>query len=188
MEAVRRFHVLSSSHGLPYCVVGGMAVIRNGYARTTMDVDILTDRREWMELLPLTGDLSSEGSDSCRDVQTGVRIDILFSDDDWGMPMPMPDPAMVGEFDKELGANFIGLHALVQLKAAVYLTKLREQDADVAARDRSDVFELIKGNLPQFSKTVIQAYHPAVRKHCMKAFENAVRAEKSGKRRGRNAP
>ena len=67
-------------------------------------------------------------------------------------PSPCRIPGKVGEFDDELGANFIGLHALVQLKAAVYLTKRRELDEDVASKDRSDVFELIRRNLPQFSK------------------------------------
>ena len=57
MEVVRRFHALSISRELPYCVIGGMAVIRNGYARTTMDVDILTYRKNWQKLLPIQGDM-----------------------------------------------------------------------------------------------------------------------------------
>jgi hypothetical protein len=185
MEVVRRFHALSISRELPYCVVGGMAVIRNGYARTTMDVDILTFKKDWRKLLPLEGEISSEGPENCVDKKTGVTIDILFADGDWQMPIGMPDPRKVGEYDLELGACFIGLHALVQLKTAVYLDKLREQGEDVASKDRSDVYELISRNLPEFSKEVIQTYDPAVKKHCMKAFETAVRASKSkiGERR-----
>ena len=186
MEVVRRFHALSSSRELPYCVVGGMAVIRNGYARTTMGVDILTFKKDWQKLLPLEGEISSEGPENCVDNTTGVAIDILFADDDWQMPMRMPDPRKVGEYDQELGAYFIGLHALVQLKTAVYLSKLREQGEDVASKDRSDVYELISRNLTKFSKEVIQTYDPAVNKHCMKAFETAVRASKSKKRERRD--
>jgi len=186
MEVVRRFHALSSSRELPYCVVGGMAVIRNGYARTTMDVDILTFKKDWRKLLPLEGEIFSEGPDSCVDNKTGVTIGILFADDDWQMPMGMPDPRKVGEYDQELGAYFIGLHALMQLKTAVYLDKLREQGEDVASKDRSDVYELINRNLIKFSKEVIQTYDPAVKKHCMKAFEAAVRASKSKKRERRD--
>lgn len=182
METVRRFHALSSSHELPYCVVGGMAVIRNGYARTTMDVDILTYRESWHKLFPLEGEISSTGPESCVDIRTEVTIDILFADDDWQMPMGMPDPRKVREYDEELGAWFIGLHALVQLKTAVYLDKLREQGEDVASKDRSDVYELISRNLAEFSREVIHAYDPAVRKHCMIAFETAVKAEKGKKR------
>ena len=184
MEVVRRFHALSNSRDLPYCVVGGMAVIRNGYARTTIDVDILTFKKDWRKLLPLEGEISSKGPANCVDKKTGVTIDILFADDDWHMPMGMPDPRKVGEYDQELGANFIGLLALVQLKTAVYLDKLRELGEDVASKDRSDVFELISRNRTKFSKEVIQTFDPAVRKHCMKAFETAIRTSK-GKFRGR---
>jgi hypothetical protein len=185
MEVVRRFHAISISRGLPYCVIGGMAVIRNGYARTTVDVDILTFKKDWGKLLPLEGEISSEGPENCVDKKTGVTIDILFADGDWHMPMGMPDPRTVGEYDRELGACFIGLHALVQLKAAVYLEKRREQGEDVASKDRSDVYELISRNCAKFSKEVIQTYDPAVKKHCMKAFETAVRAStgKAGQRR-----
>jgi hypothetical protein len=186
MEVVRRFHALSRSRELPYCVIGGMAVIRNGYARTTMDVDILTFKKDWEKLLPLEGEISSNGPESCVDSKTGVTIDILFADDDWQMPMGMPDPRKVGEYDQELGACFIGLHALVQLKTAVYLSKLREQGEDVASKDRSDVYELISRNLAKFSKEVIQTYDPAVKKHCMKAFETAGRASNSRKRERRD--
>jgi hypothetical protein len=181
MEVVRRFHALSGSLGLPYCVVGGMAVIRNGYPRTTMDVDILTFKEAWRKVLPLVGEIRSEGPENCVDTKTGVTLDILFADDDWQMVMEMPDPLKVGEYDHALGANFIGLHALVQLKAAVYLDKLREQGEDVASKDRSDVYELIRRNLPKFSNEIIQAYHPAVRKHCIDAYGNAVRSAKREK-------
>jgi hypothetical protein len=186
MGVVRRFHALSISRELPYCVVGGMAVIRNGYARTTIDVAILTFKDAWRKVLPLIGEISSEGPANCVDTQTGVTIDILFADDDWQMPMGMPDPRKVGEYDQELGAYFIGLHALVQLKTAVYLDKLREQGEDVASKDRSDVYELISRNLAKFSNEVIQTYDPAVRKHCMKAFETAVRSAKREKLKHRD--
>jgi hypothetical protein len=176
MEVVRRLHALCSARDLPYCVIGGMAVIRNGYARATMDVDILTFKKDWNRLYPLAGEISSKGPDACVDNQTGVTIDILFADDSWNMPMGMPDPSVVGEFDDELGAYFIGLHALVQLKAAIYLEKLGEQGEDVASKDRSDVYELIRRNLPRFSNQIIESFDPAVSKHCMNAFETAVRA------------
>jgi hypothetical protein len=182
MDVVRRFHALSVSRRLPYCVVGGMAVIRNGYARTTMDVDILTLKEDWRRLLPLAGEIASNGPENCVDTRTGVTIDILFADEDWDMAIPMPDPRTAGEYDKDLGACFLGLHALVQLKTAVYLDKLRAQGEDVASKDRSDVYELISRNLSRFSKEVIQAYDPALREHCMTAFETALRAV-GGKRR-----
>ena len=178
MDAVRRFHALSMASKLPYCIIGGMAVIRNGYPRTTVDVDILTYKKEWQQLLPLYGDISSKGAEGCIDNRTGVTIDILFRDDDWQMVMDMPDPRESGQYDEELGAIFMGLHELVQLKTAVYFDKLRSRGEDVASKDRSDVYELIRRNLSQFSRKVIETYDPAVRKHCLNAFQAAVRAAK----------
>jgi hypothetical protein len=102
------------------------------------------------------------------------------------MPMGMPDPRKVGEYDQELGACFIGLHALVQVKTAVYLSKLREQGEDVASKDRSDVYELISRNLAKFSIEVNETYDSAVKEHCRKAFETAVQASKSKKRERRD--
>ena len=178
MDAARRFHAICASRGVTYCVVGGVAVIRNGYRRTTGDIDILTRKAEWLKLLPLEGEISNNGIRRCTDARTGLPIDILFTEDNWKMPTPMPDPTAVAEFDKEYGANFIGLDALVQLKTAAYLSKRREFGENVASKDRSDAFELISRNVSQFSKERIQSYHPGVRKHCLNAFESALRYNK----------
>jgi histone H3/H4 len=182
MEVVRRFHALATAKELPYCVVGGMAVIRNGYERTTMDIDILTFKEAWRHLLPLKGRISSQGPENCVDSEAGVTIDIRFADEDWEMAIPMPDPRNVGEYDEGLGARFIGLHALVQLKMAVHISKLQKSGMEVAAKDLSDVYELIRRSLPKFSKEIIQTYDSAVRENCMKAFESAVRASKEARR------
>jgi hypothetical protein len=40
-----------------------MAVIRNGHARTTIDVDVITFRKDWVKALPLQGEIVSEGVD-----------------------------------------------------------------------------------------------------------------------------
>jgi hypothetical protein len=191
MGVVRRFHALAQARSLPYCVVGGMAVIRNGYPRTTMDVDILTYKKNWQGLLPLEGEITSShdafGTESAVDKATGVTIDILFADANWEMVIPMPDPVKAGEYDAELGAYFISLHNLVQLKTAVYIDKLHVSGPDVAAKDRSDVYELISRNLPRFSKEIIKTYDPAVRENCMKAFESAAREAKREKKGSKRA-
>jgi hypothetical protein len=186
MDAVRRFHAMASTRQLPYCVVGGMAVNRNDYVRTTAGINVLTNRDAWRRIIPLEGDISSDGPESCVDKATGIKIDVLFTDEDWGMVIPMPDASAVGEYDEELGARFIGLHALVQLKAAVYMEKLLEQGEDVASKDRSDVYELMSRNLAKFSKEVIEGYDPAVREHCMKAYDGAVRASRREKQKPRD--
>ena len=186
MAVVRRIHVLCTSRELPYCVIGGMAVVRNGYPRTTIDVDVLTVKKNWLNALPIEGEIASEGNDNCFDKETGVRIDILFADEDWGMVIPMPDPRKVGEFDEELGGKFIGLHALVQLKTAVYLDKLHEHGPATAAKDLADVQALMTNNLDKFSKEAMNGYDPAVRKHCTKILDEVLRVARRRKRRRRD--
>jgi hypothetical protein len=151
-----------------------------------MYVDVLTLKDAWRKALPLKGEITSNGLDSCVDSTTGVTIDVLFCDEDRGMPMPMPDPRKVGEYDEELGARFIGLHALVQLKMAVHLAKLKESGIEVAAKDLGDVYELISRNLAEFSKEVMRDYDPAVRGRCLETFERAARASRREKPRSRD--
>jgi hypothetical protein len=185
-ERLLHFHALSRRHDLPYCVVGGMAGIRNGLLRTTGNVDPLTFKKDWRKILPLVGEISSEGPDTCVDKKTGIPIDILFADEDWEMVMEMPDPRKVGEYDEKMGASFIGLHDLVQLKMAVYLSKLKEHGPATAAKDLGDVQGLMKKNLSKFSKEIVADYHPGIRNQCTGAFEEVTRAESSRKRERRD--
>jgi hypothetical protein len=46
LETARRLHAALTRRGLPYLIVGGLAVLRNGAARTTLDVDILVRRED----------------------------------------------------------------------------------------------------------------------------------------------
>jgi hypothetical protein len=184
MEVIRRFHEVCRSRNLPYCVVGGMAVIRNGAVRTTAGIDVLTLKKEWSSILPLDGEIEGRGPDSCIDTKTGITIDILFADDDWGMVIDMPDPRTAGEYDEANGARFLGLHDLVQLKMAVHLSKLKEFGPATAAKDLADVQELIGNNLPQFSGEILSGYHPAVREQCRAVVDEVTRS-RSGKRSAR---
>ena len=184
MEVIRRFHALCQSRNLPYCVIGGMAVIRNGAVRTTADIDILTLRKEWSSILPLSGEIADRGPNSCIDTKTGITIDVLFTDEDWGMVIDMPDPRTAGEYDEANGARFLGLHDLVQLKMAVHLSKLKEFGPATAAKDLADVQELMRNNLPRFSGQILSGYPPAVREQCNAVLDEVMRT-RSGKRPGR---
>lgn len=176
MDVVRRFHELCQSRGIPYCVVGGMAVIRSGAVRTTADIDVLTLKKQWNSVLPLAGEISNQGVDSCIDTRTGITIDILFAEDDWGMVIDMPDPRVAGEYDEAIGARFLGLHDLVQMKMAVHLSKLKEFGPATAAKDLADVRELIGNNLHRFTGDAFAAYHPAVRVPCIAVFDEVRRS------------
>jgi hypothetical protein len=181
LEALRRFHALASEKNIRYCVIGGLAVIRNGAPRTTIDIDILTRRADWERCLPLGSGFVQEGPDACVDSPSGVGIDLVFIEDDWGTPFP--DPRSAGEYDEELGANFLGLHALIQLKAFVYLAKLREDGKAVAAKDLGDVAALIRGNLGDLSIGSFEGYDPRVKSVCVDAYEEIKKSEANRKNR-----
>ena len=80
MTTVRRIHRWLDSHGVAYCVVGGLAVVRNGWVRTTHDVDVLVERSGW-ESAPPDAAISVQG-DAARDRTTGIDIEILFPGND----------------------------------------------------------------------------------------------------------
>jgi hypothetical protein len=90
-------------------------------------------------------------------------VDVLFSGDDWGMLLPLPDPAEVAEFGRELGANFLGLGQLLQLKTAVYLAKKRDEGIELAAKDLADVVELLKANAERVIPSMLAGLHPVIR-------------------------
>ncbi|MBX9581039.1 MAG: nucleotidyltransferase family protein [Gemmataceae bacterium] len=129
--------------GVPYAVVGGMALFYHGYRRFTEDVDILVNR----ESLPVIhGGLEGlgylppfAGSKNLRDTETGVRIEFLVAGDypGDGLPKPVafPDPAAVGV--EIAGLRFLALPTLVELKLASGMSSPRR------AKDLVDVQELI---------------------------------------------
>lgn len=144
MRTARRLHAWLDGHGVAYCVVGGLAVMRAGWVRTTHDVDVLVDRRGWAAA-PADAWIAVEG-DGARDRTTGIAIDILFPGDDWEMVIPLPEPSQVREYDAEIGAWFMAAAPLAAVKTAVYLSKLVEHGPELAAKDLTDVVELLRAD------------------------------------------
>ena len=130
--------------GIPYALVGAMALNEYGYKRVTVDVDILMTAdsltrfksiwlgRGYVEKFP--------GSRGMRDTELGVTIDVLVTGDypGDGQPKPVrfPDPAKVAIRDGDL--SLIPLATLVELKLASGIS------AASRLRDLGDVQELIK--------------------------------------------
>jgi hypothetical protein len=127
--------------GIPYAVVGGMAMFLHGYRRFTEDVDILVnadglkllhEKLEGLGYLP-----PFEGSKHLRDTNTGVKIEFLvsggFPGDGLPKPVAFPNPADVRV--EIAGIWLLGLPALVELKLASGMTNpLRGKDiVDVQA-------------------------------------------------------
>ncbi|HZT80171.1 MAG TPA: nucleotidyltransferase family protein [Gemmataceae bacterium] len=114
--------------GIPYAIVGGMALFFHGYQRFTQDVDILVtpeglrlihERLEGLGYLP-----PFAGSKHLRDTDTGVKVEFLTTGDYPGdgkpkpVAFPHPDQCSV-EIE---GMRFLALPALVELKLASGMT------------------------------------------------------------------
>lgn len=135
--------------GLPYAVVGGMALNAHGYRRTTVDVDILVTHEGNQKIHAQLDGLGYvppfAGSRNLRDTQTGVRIEFLitgeFPGDGRPKPIAFPDPAKVSvEID---GIRYIRLENLIELKLASGMTNPNR------LKDLADVQELIRVLKPE---------------------------------------
>ena len=132
------------SLGIPYAVVGGMALFRHGLRRFTEDVDILVTKEDLKTIhaaLEGLGYLQPfTNSKHLRDTELGVRIEFLTTGDYPGdgkkKPVSFPDPRTVA-FEAE-GLSYIHLNKLVELKLASGMTNVGR------LKDLSDVLELIK--------------------------------------------
>ena len=131
--------------GIPYAVVGGMALFEHGFERFTSDVDLLVtpeglkavhDRLEGLGYVP-----PFAGSKQLRDTETGVRIEFLVSGaypgDGKPKPVAFPDPAEVG-VDRD-GVSYLSLPSLIELKIASGMTGGGQR-----LKDFADVNELIQ--------------------------------------------
>ncbi len=135
--------------GIPYTVVGGMALFRHGLRRFTEDVDLLVRRDD---LKVIHDNLRGLGylppfptSKHLRDTQLGVKIEFLTTGDfpGDGKPKPVAFPEPLSVSSEADGINYIDLPKLVELKLASGMT------APGRLKDLSDVLELIKTlNLP----------------------------------------
>jgi len=138
-EIARRLDAL----GVPYAVVGGLALFFHGYRRFTEDVDILVtkdslklihEKLEGLGYLP-----PFAGSKHLRDTDSGVKVEFLTTGEYPGDGKPkavaFPDPIDVRvEGD---GIWFLSLPALVELKLASGISN------PLRGKDIVDVQELI---------------------------------------------
>ena len=114
--------------GIPYAVVGGMALFQHGVRRFTEDVDILVTREA---LTTIHDRLEGRGyvppfrnSKNLRDTDLGVKIEFLITGEYPGdgkvKPVAFPDPADTS-FESD-GIRYINLPTLVDLKLASGMT------------------------------------------------------------------
>ncbi len=147
--------------GVPYAVVGGLALFHHGFRRFTEDVDILVtadglrtihDRLVGLGYVP-----PFAGSRHLRDTATGVKVEFLvtggFPGDGKPKAISFPHPADVAT--EANGVRYIRLPALVELKLASGLSAAHR------GKDLIDVQELIKA--ARLPRELADQLHPDVR-------------------------
>lgn len=160
-ETLKKITTRLGELGIPYAVVGGMALFKQGVRRFTEDVDILVTREGLKEIhqkLEGLGYLPPfNHSKNLRDTDTGVKIEFLVTGDFPGdgkpKPLAFPDPAAVSE-DCD-GIQYVNLPTLIELKIASGMTSTERM------KDLADVQELIK--TLNLAKDFDQKLNPYVR-------------------------
>src|SRR5262249_53158959 len=144
-KITKRLEVL----GIPYALVGGMALFFHGYRRFTDDVDLLVTPEGLKEIhreLEGLGYIPPfQGSKHLRDVENGVRIKFLTTGDYPGdgnpKPVSFPEPTQSSILID--GIPCLQLPKLVELKLASGMTNPGRLD------DLGDVQKMIRIlNLP----------------------------------------
>lgn len=146
-ETARKVASVLADYDIPHWIVGGLAVQEHGYARVTLDVDVVVpDVLEALEFLTadLTGPFARVPNceDRLNDRRNGVKIDLLPAGRVLraGCKVPFPQPTKVWNTPQ-----IVGLEDLISLKLDSWSgSRLRR------AKDFADVIELIKSrNLPR---------------------------------------
>lgn len=143
-RAARKLARLLDDLGIPYAIVGALALNEAGYRRVTVDVDVLLTRdgltalkahalgRGYVEKFP--------GSKGLRDTENNVVIDVLiageFPGDGKPKPVCFPDPAIEAEKGREMA--LLPVSKLVELKLASGIS------APHRLKDLADVMELVR--------------------------------------------
>jgi hypothetical protein len=142
--AMRKIATRLEGLGIPYSVLGGMAMFHYGLRRFTEDVDLLVAkddlRRIHDEVVGLGYVPAHRLSKHLRDTELGVRIEFLTTGDYPGdgkeKPVAFPRPEEVAV--EAGGIRYVNLPTLVDLKLASGMT------GSGRLKDLADVQELIK--------------------------------------------
>lgn len=159
--------------GVPYAVVGGMAMFFHGYRRFTEDVDILVTPEGLKlihEKLEGLGYLRPfAGSKHLRDQEFGVRVEFLVSGnypgDGKSQPFAFPDPEQVST--EIQGISFLKLPTLIEMKLASGMTGAGR------LKDLGDVEQMIR--LLRLPEEFAAKLHPYVRDKFTELWQNVRR-------------
>jgi len=174
-DTLRRLAGDLEREGLPYAILGGMAVVTHGYVRTTDDVDLVMTPETleaFRRLLVGRGYRPAfvGASRTFRDAETGVRVEVIASGEFPGDGKPkavtFPDPEAARI--QQDGIWWITLEKLLELKLASGLT------APHRLKDLADVQELILRNA--LSESLAEKLDPSVRDEYLRLWRGAQSA------------
>jgi hypothetical protein len=144
--ALRRLTKRLDAEGIPYALLGGLALAEHGYPRLTEDIDLLltpSGLGRFRQRLVGRGyrPAFSGAEKTFRDAETGVRIEIVttgeYPGDGLPKPVAFPDPTTPGTTVEIEGICVVTLEKLLELKLASGMS------ASHRLRDLADVQDLI---------------------------------------------
>jgi hypothetical protein len=169
-ETMNRVAGKLDAAGIPYAIVGGMAVNAHGHQRTTGDVDFLLTSASFNGFLQIvaSGEYTRVSGKPRRflDPATGITFDILiagfFPGNGQPGPVTFPDPGDVSEVIR--GNRYITFLTLVQLKLAAKRYK-----------DFGDVVDLIRTH--NLDEAFAEKLAPSVRGDYVECLEEKRRED-----------
>jgi hypothetical protein len=162
------------SLGIPYAVVGALALGEFGYRRATVDVDVLLTP-EGLEALKreVLGRGYRErvpGGRGLRDTRNGVDVDVIltggYPGDGKPKPVRFPDPGVVAVRGARVA--LLPLPKLLDLKLASGMS------ASHRLRDLADVLELIR--IAKLPRGLEESLDPSVRGKYLELWDAAQTA------------
>lgn len=169
-QAPRRLVKNLEQAGIPYALVGGMAVNFHRHVRTTEGIDILLSAAGFKEFCDrlVPGEYEHVANKPRRflDRKQGVTIDVLITGrfPGSGQPGPIayPEPTNVSQRIED--AMVVDLAALITLKLAAH----RYQDF-------GDVVALIRAN--DLDETFMDRLHPSLHRDFLRCLDEKQREE-----------
>ncbi len=176
-QSMRRLVKRLDKAGIPYAIVGGMAINAHNYERMTKDVDVLLTRQGLAEFrrlfVPKEYDPVAQLPRRFIDRKNQRTIDVLvtglYPGNGRPGPIAFPDPTMVREEIKSI--QYINLATLIQLKLAAR-----------RHRDFGDVVELIRYN--SLDETFAKLLHATLHRDYIECLEEKRREDEYLTREG----
>jgi len=182
-SALRRLTQRLNAEGIPYALLGGLALAKHGYPRLTEDIDLLLSpsglERFFQRLVGRGYRPAFRGArKTFRDTETGVRVEIVtageYPGDGLPKPVAFPDPATPGVTEEIEGVCVVTLEKLLELKLASGMS------APHRLRDLADVQDLItRLGLPLI---LADRLDPSVRAAYRDLWEKAHAGDPAGSR------